>query len=85
MNSEEKNLLKRAVELSEENNHILRKLQRAARLRHFWGFIKIAVIIVLLVFGYIRVAPYVENFAKNLNETKNALPILNSVGSYLPK
>jgi len=79
MNPEEKSLLKRAVELSEENNHILRKMQRIARWKRFWGFIKIAVIVILLVFGYVRLAPYVENLAKDLNETKSLLPILNSL------
>ncbi|MEK7186766.1 MAG: hypothetical protein AAB690_00315 [Patescibacteria group bacterium] len=79
MNPEEKALLKRAVELSQENNHILKNIQSAARWGRLWGFIKLLILITPFVLGYIYLLPYIEETIRNLNEAGNFVPILNSL------
>ncbi len=75
MNPEEKALLDRTLKLSEENNRILHQMQRAARWALLWGFIKVALIIVPLVAGYLYLQPFLgkalEN-ADNLRQLFNA-------------
>ena len=75
MNPEERVLLERTLKLSEENNQILCKIQRRARWAIIWGFIKIAIIIVPLVAGYIYLQPFLEQATVNYNTLKNLLNI----------
>ena len=75
MNPEEKALLERTAKLSEENNQILRKMQRAARWGYVWGFIKVALIIVPLVAGYLYLEPYLKEAVDNYNGFKELLNI----------
>ena len=60
MNPEEKELLQRALKLSEDNNRILHKMQRAAKWAALWGFIKFLIIVVPLVVGFLLLQPYLE-------------------------
>jgi hypothetical protein len=76
MNPEEKVLLERALKLSEENNKILRKIERRFRWTVLWGFIKIAIIVVPLVVGYLYLEPYLGQALDNFNSIKE---FLNSV------
>ncbi|MDP3875105.1 MAG: hypothetical protein Q8Q22_01110 [bacterium] len=73
MNPEEKILLERTLELSEENNQILRKMQRAARWAILWGFIKVAIIIVPLVVGYLYLQPFLDQALENYNGVRELL------------
>lgn len=73
MNPEDKVLLQRTLKLSEENNRILHKMQRAARWAVVWGFIKVAIVIVPLVVGYLYLEPYFEQFAENFNAIRSLL------------
>ncbi len=57
MNPEEKVLLERTLKLTEENNRILHRLDRARRARFVWGFIKVLIIILPLIAGYIYLEP----------------------------
>lgn len=75
MNPEEKVLLERTLKLSEENSQILRKLERRARWAVLWGFIKVAVIIVPLVIGYIYFQPFFNQALENFNSVKELLNI----------
>lgn len=61
MNPEEKVLLERTLKLSEENNKILRKMQRAAKWAFIWGFIKVAILIVPIIAGYLFLQPYLDD------------------------
>ena len=70
MNPDEKALLERTFRLSEDNNKILRKLNRNARWAVMWGFIKIAIIIVPLVAGYIYLQPFLGEAARNFESIK---------------
>ncbi|OHB09620.1 MAG: hypothetical protein A3G05_01165 [Candidatus Zambryskibacteria bacterium RIFCSPLOWO2_12_FULL_45_14] len=73
MSPEEKVLLERTLKLSEENNKILRKMQRTARLAVLWGFIKVAIIVVPLVIGYLYLEPYLGQALDNFNSIKELL------------
>jgi len=75
MNPEEKVLLERTLRLSEENNQILRKMQRTARWAVLWGFIKIAIVIIPLVVGYIYLQPFFDQALKNYNSFKELLNV----------
>ncbi|OHB05871.1 MAG: hypothetical protein A3B22_02695 [Candidatus Zambryskibacteria bacterium RIFCSPLOWO2_01_FULL_47_33] len=73
MNPEEKVLLERALKLSEENNQILRKIERRARWAVLWGFIKVAIIIVPLVVGYLYLQPLLDQALENFKSVKELL------------
>jgi len=73
MNPQEKVLLERTLKLSEENNEILRKMQRTARWAVLWGFIKVAVIIVPLVAGYIFLQPFLDQAIENYSGIRELL------------
>jgi len=73
MSPEEKVLLERTLKLSEENNSILHKMQRAARWAILWGFIKVAIIIVPLVAGYLFLQPFLGQAMDNLESVKGLL------------
>ena len=75
MNTEEKVLLERTLTLSEENNQILRKIERRARWTFLWGFIKVAIIVVPLVAGYIYLQPFLAQAMENYNTFRNLLNI----------
>ncbi|MEK7194385.1 MAG: hypothetical protein AAB660_01705 [Patescibacteria group bacterium] len=77
MNPEERHLLERAVKLSLENNEILHKMRRAARLAIFWGIIKIAIFVVPFVLGYIYLEPYFGSFGNTFKQAQEALKVLN--------
>ncbi|MBI2065695.1 MAG: hypothetical protein HYT68_01355 [Candidatus Zambryskibacteria bacterium] len=73
MDPEENRLLMRVAKLSEENNRILRKMQKAARWAILWGFIKIAIVVVPLVVGYIYLQPFFEQAIDNYNSIRDLL------------
>ncbi len=66
MNPEEKVLLKHTLKLAEENNSILHKMQRTARWALAWGFIKVMILLIPLVVGFILLQPYFEPIRKVL-------------------
>ena len=77
MNPEEKALLERTFKLSEENNQILRKMQRVARWGIIWGFVKILIIIVPLIAGYLYLEPYLNQILDNFSNIKDLLNNVN--------
>jgi hypothetical protein len=77
MNPEEKLLLERSLKLSEENNRILKKMERRFRWAVLWGFIKLAIIIIPLIIGYLYLEPY---FVEAADEFQNVRQLINSVG-----
>lgn len=76
MSPEEKVLIERTLKLSEENNRILRKMQRTARWAILWGFIKVAIIIVPLIVGYLYLQPF---FDQILDSYSGVRELLNSM------
>lgn len=75
MEPEERRLLERSLKLSEENNRILKKLERKARWAFIWGFIKIAIIVVPLVIGYIYLQPFFEQIVESYKSVKGLINV----------
>jgi len=73
MSPEEKVLLERTLKLSEENNHILRKMQRTARWAVLWGFIKVAIIVVPLIVGYLYLQPFFDQILDSYSDVRELL------------
>ena len=73
MSPEERELLQRSIEVSTENNQILKKIQRTLKWQAIWGLIKIAVIIVPLVLGYVLLQPYLGSAASNFEDIRSIL------------
>ncbi len=73
MNPEERQLLERSVRLSEDNQKILKRIEKRARWAMAWGFIKIAIVVVPLVVGYFFLEPYIDQATTNYNDWKDIL------------
>ena len=73
MNPEEKELFKRSIALSEENNRILRGMQRSMRLSRFMSIIYWIVIIGSFVGGFYLVQPYLEQLNGMYANAKNVI------------
>lgn len=73
MNPDERQLLERTLRLSEENNQLLRKINRRARWSFLWGIAKIAIIVVPLVAGYLFLEPYLNEAVDNYAGIKDTL------------
>jgi hypothetical protein len=82
MTPEERGLMERSLKLSEENNKILRKLQRSARWGIAWGVIKFLIIVVPLVIGYLYLEPYFGPFGKWFQEAQT---IIQNGGANMPR
>lgn len=84
MNQEEKELLQKTFELSEENNKILRGLRSVNRWSYTMKIIYWAFIIVVAFSAYFYVQPYVEILDNTYNNIRNNVNTLNSVAKKLP-
>jgi len=67
MNPEERHLLERSLKLAEENNSILKKIDRRARRAAIYGFIKLVLILAPFVIGYFLLQPYFGEARSNYN------------------
>jgi len=75
MSPEERQLLERTLKLSEENNFLLRKINRRARWAFLWGLVKILIVVIPLVIGFLYLQPYLDQAAANYNGIKGLLNI----------
>ncbi len=75
MNPEEREFLRRTLALSEENNKILLKLQRTAHWHVIWVFIKILIVVVPLVVGYVFLEPYLDSITKSFGDIQTLLKL----------
>jgi hypothetical protein len=77
MNPEERALLERAIKLSEENNIILKNLEKQAKWARVWGFAKIIILVLPFIIGYLYFAPIIgsslQNYEKNISKLKDLL------------
>jgi len=73
MNPEEKKLLEQSLRLSEENNKILRKMQRTARWALIWGLIKVIIVVVPLILGVIYLQPFFDSASEAINQAVQLL------------
>jgi hypothetical protein len=60
MSPEEKELLRRSIALAEENNDILRSIQRSMRLARLMTLLYWAIIIAVAVGSYYFLQPYID-------------------------
>lgn len=72
MNPEERTLLERNLKLSEDNHRILKKFERRFRWAFIWGVIKVAIIMVPLVLGYLFIRPHLDEARTEFQEIKGA-------------
>ena len=84
MSPEEKEMLKRSIALAEENNDILRKIQRSMRLASVMRAVYWVFIIGSAVGAYYLIQPYVEAVTGAYGDTKesfseNISDLLNSI------
>ncbi|MFA6797234.1 MAG: hypothetical protein WCR40_00780 [Candidatus Paceibacterota bacterium] len=84
MNQEEKELLQKTFELSEENNKILRGLRRASRWSYTTKIIYWLFIIIIAFSAYFYVQPYVEILDSTYNSIRNNVNTLNNVAQKIP-
>ncbi len=73
MNPEERLLLERSLKLSEENNALLKKIDRRAKRAAIYGFIKLAIIILPFVIGYFLLEPYIDDAQRNYQTIQGLL------------
>lgn len=71
MNPEDRALVELTLKLSEDNNKILQKMMRAQRRATIYGFIKLLIIVIPLVIGYLYLEPYLELIGQNLQSVQN--------------
>ena len=67
MNPEERQMLERSLRLSTENHDLLMRIERRAKWVMLWGFIKLAVIAIPLILGYLYLEPYFAQAAESYN------------------
>ncbi|MDO8424197.1 MAG: hypothetical protein Q7S54_01125 [bacterium] len=60
MNPEEKHILERSLRLAEENNQMLKRIDRRAKRAVIYGFIKLVIILLPFVIGYFLLEPYIN-------------------------
>ncbi|KND46777.1 MAG: hypothetical protein AB201_03255 [Parcubacteria bacterium C7867-006] len=80
MQPDEKALLRRTVELEEENNSMLRSIQRSMRLARFMSILYWVFIIGSAVGAYYLIQPYIDGITGAYTGTKDTVNSnLNSV------
>lgn len=73
MTPEDRELLKRSIALAEENNDILRSIQRSMRLSRFISILYWVFIIGSAVGAYYLIQPYIEQLTSIYGGAKNGL------------
>jgi hypothetical protein len=77
MNPEERQLLERSLRLGEENNKLLKRIDGRAKRAAIYGFIKLALIILPFVVGYLFLEPYFDQASENYSSIKNTIETLS--------
>jgi hypothetical protein len=79
MSPEERELLKRSIALAEENNDILRSIQRSMRLARFMSLLYWIFIIGSAVGAYYLIQPYIDTLVSVSGGAKTQLDSLNGI------
>jgi hypothetical protein len=79
MNPNEKELLQKTYELTEENNKILRGIRRSNRWSTLFRVFYWIVIIGISIGAFIYIQPYVDSVMKAYNSIQNDLNTVKSV------
>lgn len=90
MTPEERELLTKSIELSEENNKMLRSMRRSARLSSILRAVYWLIILGLAFGSYYVIKPYIDpiingytEIQSNFNDIKNTTSMLQSLPSWL--
>lgn len=75
MQPEDRELLKRTVELEEDNNNMLRSIQRSMRLARFMSILYWVFIIGSAVGAYYLIQPYIEALTGVYGGTKDTVMV----------
>jgi DNA helicase TIP49 (TBP-interacting protein) len=84
MDPDDRRLLKKTLQLAEENNKILRKLHRAEKMRRLFRLLYWVAIIALSLGAYYLVQPYVEQLKEAYTSLKGGVESIKDVGQQLP-
>ncbi len=84
MNPNEKELLQKTYELTEENNKILRGIRRSNRWSSLFRAVYWIVIIGISIGAFIYIQPYVDSVMKAYNSIQTDLNTVKSVANKLP-
>ena len=68
-------MFERSLKMAEENNRLLKKMDRRARLAMIWGLIKIAIIAIPLILGYLYLEPYINEAINNYQSLKEVFTL----------
>lgn len=76
MDMETQELLRRTLALTEENNKILRSMQRQARLARGYYILKWIIILAVLCAGFYYAQPYIEDVVRLYNGLNDGVNIM---------
>lgn len=85
MSPEERELLTRSIELSEENNKMLRSMRRSARFSSFLRLVYWVLIIGSAIWTYYFIQPYLEAIIKGYEGMQKGVQSVSSVTDKIPK
>ncbi|MBP9821515.1 MAG: hypothetical protein KBC98_01365 [Candidatus Pacebacteria bacterium] len=74
-------LLEKNLELTKQNNEILRGIQRRERAGKTWRFLKFGIGIALLIAGYIYLQPYLKTLQEAYQSAREALNDVQAAGN----
>ncbi len=74
-------LLKKNLELAEQNNEILRGMQSHQRAGKTWRFLKFGIGVALLIAGYIYLQPYLKTLGEAYEQAREALQDVQAAGN----
>lgn len=74
MNEQERKMLQEVIEISSDNNAMLRKLVRAQRSATLWKLIYWTIIIGSIIAGYYSIQPYIEPLMQAYSKVMGVLP-----------
>lgn len=78
MSEEERELLKRSVELSEENNEILRAMRRAMRIGRIVKGVYWVLILGTAIGAFYFIQPYIDQFGQMYGDAKSSIDSFSS-------
>ncbi len=76
----EKNLLEETAKVTQENNKILHKMERALWFSRFFTFIKVVLILGFTLGAYYYIQPYIDTFLNIYGSFGDSLQNINSIG-----
>ena len=84
MTPEERQLLQKAVDLSEENNKILRGIRRSNRFGTAFKVLYWVAIIAISYGAYVYIQPYVDQLLKTYNSVTGTVSKVSNLGNQIP-